>query len=321
MNAGELTVRVTRKQTEALDISTFELMQENGQPLPAFSAGSHIDVHLPDGLTRQYSLCNDPRESHRYLIGVLRDPNSRGGSQAMHDTVMEGSKLRISAPKNHFPLAHGAAHSVLIAGGIGVTPILCMAERLALTGSSFEMHYCTRSRDRTAFAQRIEQAPFAQQVQFHFDDGAQAQKLALHDLISAPTAGVHLYVCGPKGFMDWVLDAARAAGWPANRLHYEFFSAEIVKSDADATFEVKLASSGRVVAIPKDKTVVQALAAAGIEVATSCEQGVCGTCLTRVLEGEPDHRDMYLSPEEQAANDQFMPCCSRSRSPLLVLDL
>lgn len=321
MNASELNVRVARKQAEALDICTFELVHADGHALPAFSAGSHIDVHLPNGLTRQYSLCNDPQESHRYLIGVLRDPSSRGGSQAMHELVQEGSLLRISAPKNHFPLAHAAARSVLIAGGIGVTPILCMAERLALSAAPFEMHYCTRSRERTAFAGRIAQSAFASQVQFHFDDGDEAQKLSLPQAIGTPQPGVHLYVCGPKGFMDWVLDGARTAGWPAEQLHYEFFSAEIAASDSDAAFEVKLASSGRIVKVPKDRTVVQALAEAGVEVATSCEQGVCGTCLTRVLEGEPDHKDMYLTPEEQAANDQFTPCCSRSRSAMLVLDL
>jgi vanillate O-demethylase ferredoxin subunit len=280
-----------------------------------------VDVHLPNGLTRQYSLCNHPGESHRYLIGVLRDPASRGGSQAMHEQVKEGDLLHISAPKNHFPLAHEASHSVLLAGGIGVTPILCMAERLAVTGSSFEMHYCTRSPERTAFRERIGASAFASKVQFHFDDGADAQKLQLGALVGSARPGVHLYVCGPKGFMDWVLGAARAAGWPAEQLHYEFFGAEVAKSEDDASFQVKLASSGRVVSVAKDQTVVQALYAAGVEVAVSCEQGVCGTCLTRVLEGEPDHKDMYLTPEEQAANDQFLPCCSRSKSALLVLDL
>lgn len=321
MSSAELEVRIARKQTEAVDICTFELVQAEGHPLPAFSAGSHVDVHMPGGLTRQYSLCNDPRESHRYLIGVLRDPASRGGSKTMHEAMEEGALLRISAPKNHFPLAHGATRSLLIAGGIGVTPILCMAERLAMTGGAFEMHYCARSRERTAFVDRIAQSVFSSQVHFHFDDGDASQKLALEPLLAAPQAGVHLYVCGPKGFMDWVLDAARAAGWPADQLHYEFFSADVAKSDDDAAFEVRLASSGRVVKVEKDQTVVQALAAIGVEVQTSCEQGVCGTCLTRVLEGEPDHKDMYLTPEEQAANDQFTPCCSRSRSPMLVLDL
>jgi vanillate O-demethylase ferredoxin subunit len=321
MNAGQLQVRVARKHDEAQDIRTFELVHADGKPLPAFSAGSHIDVHVPGGLTRQYSLCNQPSESHRYLIGVLRDPGSRGGSQAMHDQVAEGDLLTISAPKNHFPLAHGAEHSILFAGGIGVTPILCMAERLSVTGASFEMHYCTRSRERTAFASRIEASPFAQRVAFHHDDGPAEQKLALDAVLGTPKPGVHVYVCGPKGFMDWVLGRARELGWPPEQLHYEFFTAEVVKSDQDASFEVQLASSGRVIVVPKDQTVVQALAAAGVEVATSCEQGICGTCLTRVLEGECDHKDLYLTPEEQAANDQFTPCCSRSKSPRLVLDL
>jgi vanillate monooxygenase ferredoxin subunit len=321
MNVSDLRVRVGRKTSEAVDIATLELINVDDRPLPAFSAGSHIDVHLPNGLTRQYSLCNAPSEGHRYLIGVLRDPESRGGSQAMHEQVKEGDVLHISAPKNHFPLAHEATHSVLIAGGIGVTPILCMAERLAVTAASFEMHYCTRSPERTAFRERITASSFSSRVHFHFDDGPESQKLQLSQLLTPMRPGVHLYVCGPKGFMDWVLESARAAGWPSTRLHYEFFGAEVAASEDDASFEVKLASSGRTVVVPKDKTVVQALAAVGVEIATSCEQGVCGTCITRILEGEPDHRDMYLTPEEQAANDQFTPCCSRSVSPVLVLDL
>ncbi|VWX58026.1 Vanillate O-demethylase oxidoreductase [Burkholderiales bacterium 8X] len=322
MNASsELHVRVGKKTDEAVGIASFELVSEDGRPLPSFSAGSHVDVHLPNGITRQYSLCNDPGESHRYLIGVLRDAASRGGSAAMHDEVKEGDRLRISAPKNHFPLAHDAGHSILIAGGIGVTPILCMAERLALSGASFEMHYCTRSADRAAFRGRIQASGFASRVQFHFDDGDDAQKMDAGELLAQVRPGVHVYVCGPTGFMDWVLGKARSSGWPAEQLHYEFFGAEVAPSEDDDVFEVKLASSGRVITVAKDQTVVQALAAAGVEVATSCEQGVCGTCLTRVISGEPDHKDMYLTPEEQEANDQFLPCCSRAKSAMLVLDL
>lgn len=320
-NLPTIAVRVARKQQEAVDICTYELVAVDGGPLPAFSAGSHVDVHLPGGLTRQYSLCNDPTESHRYLIGVLRDPASRGGSAAMHDLVAEGQLLQISAPNNHFPIAHDARRHLLLAGGIGVTPILCMAERLANTGADFEMHYCTRSPERTAFHQRIAGSAFASKVHFHFDDGAPEQKLGLAALLSAPADGVHLYVCGPKGFMDAVLNTAREKGWPEAQLHYEFFAGTVTKSDSDASFEVQLASSGKIVVVPSDKTVVQALADAGIDVQVSCEQGVCGTCLTRVIEGIPDHKDMYLTPEEQAANDQFTPCCSRSKTPRLVLDL
>lgn len=320
-NLPTIAVRVARKQQEAVDICTYELVAADGGPLPAFSAGAHVDVHLPGGLTRQYSLCNDPTESHRYLIGVLRDPASRGGSAAMHDLVAEGQLLQISAPNNHFPLAHDASRHLLLAGGIGVTPILCMAERLANTGADFEMHYCTRSPERTAFHQRIAGAAFAPKVHFHFDDGAPEQKLDLAALLSAPASGVHLYVCGPKGFMDAVLNTAREKGWPEAQLHYEFFAGTVTKSDSDASFEVQVASTGKIVVVPRDKTVVEALADAGVVVQMSCEQGVCGTCLTRVIEGIPDHKDMYLTPEEQAANDQFLPCCSRSKSPRLVLDL
>jgi vanillate O-demethylase ferredoxin subunit len=234
--------------------------------------------------------------------------------------VKEGDVLRISTPKNHFPLVHAAARTLLVAGGIGVTPILCMAERLAMAGADFEMHYCTRSRERTAFHDRIANSAFAPRVRFHFDDGPQEQKLDIAALVATPQAGVHLYVCGPTGFMDAVLGAARARGWPEAQLHYEFFSSEVVRTGEEA-FEVKLASSGRIVTIPRDRTVAEALADAGVDVPTSCGQGVCGTCLTRVLEGVPDHKDLYLTPEEQAANDQFTPCCSRSKTPLLVLDL
>ncbi|OYD55130.1 oxidoreductase [Thauera propionica] len=321
MKTPTLTVRVVRKTAEATDIATFELVDAQGDALPPFSAGAHIDVHLPNGLVRQYSLCNDSAETHRYLIGVLRDPASRGGSLAMHDLVNEGDILQISAPKNHFPLAHEARRSLLLAGGIGITPILCMAERLAISGAEFDLHYCTRSPARTAFRNRIRGSAFTSRVHFHFDDGDAAQKLDIAATLDKVEDGTHLYVCGPKGFMNAVLDTARAAGWPEAQLHYEFFAADVGPSDSDESFEVKLASSGRVIKVEKDKTIITALAAAGVEIPFSCEQGVCGTCLTRVLEGVPDHKDNYLTPEEQAANDQLLPCCSRARSPMLVLDL
>ena len=316
-----ITVRVARKAVEATDICSFELVAADGKPLPPFSAGSHIDVQLPGGVVRQYSLCNDPSETHRYVLGVLKDPASRGGSKAMHEQVKEGDTLTISEPRNHFALTHAASRSLLFDGGIGVTPILCMAERLALMGAEFDMHYCGRSRDRMAFVDRIATAAFAAKVKVHVDDGAPEQKLDLAAALAQPQAGTHLYVCGPKGFMDAVLGTARAAGWPEAQLHYEFFAAEVVKSDSDGSFEVKLASSGRVITVAKDKTVVAALAEAGVDIPVSCEQGVCGTCLTRVIEGEPDHRDAYLTAEERAANDQFLPCCSRAKSACLVLDL
>ena len=321
MKHSTLAVRVARKGVEAQDICSFELVSADGGSLPAFSAGSHIDVYLPGGLVRQYSLCNDPSDSHRYMIGVLKDAASRGGSRAMHELVSEGDQIEISAPRNHFALAHEAQRHLLLAGGIGITPILCMAERLSATGAAFELHYANRSRERTAFLERIERSSFAPQVHFHFDDGPAAQKMDLAALLKTPQAGTHVYVCGPQGLIEAALGIARSAGWPAAQLHCEFFGAAPTGNADDGGFEVQLASSGRVIAVAKDQSVVQALAAAGVEVMTSCEQGVCGTCLTRVLEGQPDHRDQYLTPEEQALNDQFTPCCSRAKSAVLVLDL
>lgn len=316
-----LRVRVVRKATEARDICSFELASADGSPLPAFSAGSHIDVQVPGGLTRQYSLCNDPAESHRYLIGVLRDAASRGGSAAMHEQVHEGSELTISPPRNHFALAHRASRHLLLAGGIGITPILCMAERLSAIGADLELHYAARSRERAAFLERISGSAFGVRTAFHFDDGAAAQKLDIAATLARQRAGTHLYVCGPKGFIDAVLGAARGGGWEDERIHHEFFSADAQPRSGDAAFEVQLASSGRVVAVPAGRTVLAALADAGVVVPSSCEQGICGTCLTRVIEGTPEHRDQYLTPEEQAADDQFLPCCSRAKSPRLVLDL
>lgn len=320
MESTRLKVRVARKALEALDIVSVELAPLGGEHLPAFSAGSHIDVEIRPGLVRQYSLCNDPSERHRYVIGVLRDPASRGGSVAVHDELAEGQLIDISAPRNHFPLVH-AGRSLLFAGGIGVTPILCMAERLAQTGADFAMHYCARSAERAAFIARIRNAGFADRVHLHYDDGDPAQKLDLARVLDGAGADTHLYVCGPGGFIDFVTRGAQARDWGADRIHFEYFSGQQIDTSGDQPFEVKLASSGKVVTVPAGKTVVNALRDAGIAVEVSCEQGACGTCLTRVLDGTPDHRDNYLTDDEKAANDQFLPCCSRARSRLLVLDL
>ena len=316
-----IEVRVTRKIVEAEGIASFELVRPDGGPLPAFEPGAHLDIHVPGGLLRQYSLCNPANETHRYQIAVLRDPASRGGSEAMHDQLNEGDIVRISAPRNHFPLQAGVPHTLLMGGGIGITPVLCMAEQLGRTGGSFELHYCTRSPSRTAFHDTLRNGPFADKVQFHFDDGAPEQKLDIGAKLASCSPDTHLYVCGPKGFMDAVLGKARELGWPESRIHFEYFGAEVVHKADDGSFEVEVASSGKVITVGAEESIAAALAAAGVEVPLSCEQGVCGTCLTRVISGTPDHRDMYLTPAEQEQNDQILVCCSRSKSARLVLDL
>lgn len=315
-----IDVVVVSRKNEAQDICSYELACVDDSALPGFSAGAHIDVHLPGGLIRQYSLCNHPEERHRYLIGVLKDPDSRGGSQCLHEQINTGDRLRISEPRNLFPLAHQARRSLLFAGGIGVTPILCMAERLAHSDADFEMHYCARSSERAAFVERIKNSSFADRVFLHFDEQPETA-LDSARVLAQPGENVHLYVCGPGGFMQHVLDSARAQGWQEDSLHREYFAATPADTSNDGSFSVKVGSTGQVFEIPADKTVVQVLESHGIDIAMSCEQGICGTCLTRVLEGVPDHRDLFLTENEQALNDQFTPCCSRSKSPLLVLDI
>lgn len=316
-----MKVKVVRKQKEALDIYRYELASVDGSPLPAFSAGAHIDVHVSESTVRQYSLCNHPDEVHRYVIGVLRDPNSRGGSEAMHRDVEEGDVLTISEPRNHFPLVRGARRSILVAGGIGITPILCMAQRLAHLDAPFDLHYCARSVERMAFRPMLEEAPFASRVSLHFDDGADSQRFDVSAALGTPEQGTHMYVCGPTGFMDWVIQTAQSLGWPDEAIHREYFAGINLDTSSDKGFDVKLASSGQLIAVSANETVVMALARCGVEVPVSCEQGVCGTCLTRVLDGEPDHRDVFMNDAEHAANDQFTPCCSRSKSRLLILDI
>lgn len=316
-----LTLKVARTAAEAENVQSFELVDPAGKPLPLFTAGAHIDVHVPGGKVRQYSLCNPATERHRYLIAVMRAEPTRGGSKAMHEQVARGDLIEVSAPKNHFPLVESAKRSVLVAGGIGITPILCMAERLADVGADFSMHYFARSAARAAFVDRIKRSTFASRVSFHFTPDQQQQRLDLATLLGRHDTGTHLYVCGGEAFTNAVIDAALQSGWSEGRIHREYFSAEQRACDANVEFDVTIASTGKTIRVPADKTVLTALAECGIHITTSCEQGICGTCVTRVLEGEPQHRDLFLSDAERKRNDRFAPCCSRANSRTLVLDL
>ncbi|WP_276807724.1 PDR/VanB family oxidoreductase [Castellaniella defragrans] len=324
MITESLSVRVAGKHQAARDVVSLELVDPDGGPLPEFSPGAHIDVHLPGGYIRQYSLLNDCLQRSRFLIGVLREPRSRGGSAAVHDLVQVGDLLRISAPRNRFPLV-AAERSLLFAGGIGITPLLCMARRLQATGAAFELHYSCRSRDRAAFLDEILDSALAGHVRAHFDDEPDTA-LDARAVLAAADARTHVYVCGPSGYIDFVRDQARDAGVDEARVHFERFALDedqrpAAPAEGDTAFQVQLASTGEVFDIPADETITSALDRQGVFIPVSCEEGICGTCLTGVRAGIPDHRDSYLTEAEHAANDQFTPCCSRARTPLLVLDL
>lgn len=314
-----LAVTVNKKELIADGVMYFELISKSGGDLPRFTAGAHIDIQLPNGLVRQYSLCGSPSVTSNYEIGVLLETNGRGGSKSAHQDLEVGTTFNISQPKNHFQLQK-ANHSILFAGGIGVTPILAMAETLTDERASFEMHYCSRTADKTAFIKRIQAAPFASKVQFHFDDGDEAQKINAKEILKKIDSGTHLYVCGPKGFMDYIIQTAKDLGWPESQIHYEFFKAEVVAKVDDGSFDVELASTGQIVNVPADTTIAYALIEAGVAVPLSCEQGICGTCVMKVIDGVPDHRDVCLSDEDKDIKKMFTPCCSRAQSTRLVLD-
>lgn len=316
MSDDTLSLVVASARVEGQGVLVADLVAADGGALPAFAAGAHVDLYLGNGLIRQYSLCGDPADHGRYRVGILKDPNSKGGSVAAHRLLTEGATVQVGRPRNLFPLSPDARHTLLIGGGIGVTPMIAMAHALNAQGASFALRYCARTRPHAAFLDELAQAPFADRVALSFDDEAPADMAAI---LSGLPAGTHVYVCGPNGFMDWVIGLAGAAGIPAANIHREYFTAEI--STSGTSFELVAAKSGKSVQVGADETMIQALARIGIKIEVKCEKGVCGTCLCTVLEGEPDHRDVYLTDEEKADNDQVLLCCSRAKSSSLVIDL
>jgi len=314
-----LDVIVRRREVQGDGVVVLDLGLADGGDLPAFEAGAHVDIHIAPGLVRQYSLCSDPADVSRYRLGVLKDPASRGGSLGVHDSLHEGCEVQISVPRNLFPLQADARRSVLLGGGIGITPMIAMAHALHRQGAAFELHYCGRSRERSAFLDELARAPFAAEVFTHFDDEGDDQRLDLAAVLGSGTPGTHMYTCGPSGFMDWVIAGARQQGYAEDHIHKEYFQVEVDASGA--AFEVVAARSDKTVQVAAGQTIVAALASVGIKVDVSCEQGVCGTCLCDVLEGDPDHRDVYLTEEEKQTNEQIVLCCSRARGKRLVLDI
>jgi vanillate O-demethylase ferredoxin subunit len=312
-----LEVVVVKRTDVTSVISVFELAKHDGTRLPPYTAGAHIDVQVADGIVRQYSLLGDPKDRDRYLIAVLRETNSRGGSKGMHERVFASNVICISEPRNHFELDHSADHYVLVGGGIGITPILAMARTLLADMKSFELHYCAKSRTGAAFLDVLAESSFSDRVHTYFDD--ENQKLDPAGF--AQYSGAQVYVCGPAGFMDWVSETAIAAGVLPDNVRREYFAAAPKGTVDNDSFEVTIQSTGQSFLIPPDKSVARVLEDAGVEILLSCEQGICGSCITTILEGLPDHRDSVLTETERQSNTIFTPCCSRAKTKRLVLDL
>lgn len=315
-----LQARVMQVRNEAEDIRSFRLVSATGEPLPPFTAGSHIDVHIGPGIARQYSLANSPLEAGEYLIAVKKEPQSRGGSLAMHARVGAGDVLKISPPRNNFRLEPGASRHLLFGGGIGITPLLSMAHQLDSTGTPYELHYFSRSVRHTAFHAELSDAAHADKVRFHHALEPEAVRELLRRHLAHRPPGAHLYLCGPRPFMDMVEQAA--ATWPREAVHLEYFSADpAALAGARKSFVVRLARRNLECTIGEEESICEALFDQGVRIESMCAQGVCGTCVTGVLEGIPDHRDAFLTAEEKASNARIMPCVSRAKSEVLVLDL
>ena len=314
-----MLLRVNTIHDETPAIKAFELVDADGLELPVFTAGAHVDVTLPDGQVRQYSLCNAPAERQRYMLGVLRESGGQGGSRQMHERIVVGDLLQVSMPRNNFPLNESASRHLLIAGGIGITPLLAMAARLRQIGADFVLHYCSRDEGQTAFRGVLAAGGLASHVQLQHDGGVPGRGLDLSALLAAMVPGTHVYCCGPAGLMAAV--KAASGHWPSQQIHFEHFSAPpgTAMASAGTGFDIEIASSGAVFRVPPDRSILSVLLDHGVLVESSCEAGVCGTCTTRYLSGEPDHRDFVLSDVEQ--REHIMVCVSRAKSVRLVLDL
>lgn len=318
---ARLQVRVKSTKYEAEGIVSFDLSDPSGAPLPPFTAGSHIDIWISDTECRSYSLCSDPRDSSAYKIGVLKEEQGQGGSIWVHDNLREGEVVKVSTPRNLFPLSNDAEKHVLLAGGIGVTPMIAMIHELEAKGASYVMHLCARSADKTPFMDFLAPRIDAGKVHIHHDGGNPEAGLDIVGLLKGHEPGMHLYYCGPAGFMSAAKDAS--SHWPKGSVHFEFFSSPDdgadQPSDADAPFQVKLSSSDEIYDVPADQTIVEVLRENGIHVDTQCEDGFCATCMTKYVSGEPEHRDAVLDEEDQ--KEFVLICCARSKTPLLELDL
>lgn len=305
---------VTESTTVADGVVSLLLEHPDGEELPAWTPGAHVDLLLGPELVRQYSLCGAPADRGRFRVGVLLDESGRGGSRYVHERLTPGARLPVRGPRNHFPLV-AADRYLFVAGGIGVTPILPMAAEAEASGADWSLHYGGRRRASMAFLDEL--APYGDKVVLRPED-----EFGLLDLaaILEPRADTAVYACGPEGLLQAVEE--RCAAWPPGSLHVERFAAKpVADSAATTSFEVVCQRTGITVTVPEDRSILDVVLDAGVNALSSCQEGVCGTCETPVVEGSPDHRDSLLTDEEKAEGDYMMICVSRSNSARLVLDL
>ncbi|MFW5654448.1 MAG: PDR/VanB family oxidoreductase [Roseicyclus sp.] len=309
-----IQMRVAARRALTGDIVEFTLEPVAGGALPRFTPGAHVTVKTPSGAMRRYSLIGDGESPETYRIAVKREPASRGGSASMHDEATEGTALLVEAPENEFELVE-APEYLLVAGGIGITPIYAMAEALDRRGKPFRLIYLTRSAGEAAYADELLRA-FGDRLTLHHDEGREENFYDFWETFEKPTKA-HVYCCGPAALMEEV--EAVSGHWPEDAIHFEDFKpVEVVRAD-DRAFEVDLARSGRTITVPADRSILEALRDAGIATVSSCESGTCGTCRTRLMDGDADHRDMVLTEEDRERN--IMICVSRAKAGRLVLDL
>lgn len=312
-----LMLRIERAALVADGIRSFDLVSPPGRLLPAFTPGAHIRVRTPAGGVRKYSLCNHPDERNRYVIAVKRDASGRGGSISMVDSAAEGDVVAVSEPENAFRMSRGARSYLFIAGGIGITPILSMIRSLQGLDAKWQLVYLTRSRAMTPFVEELKELGTGNQIRIHHDEGDPGRVLDLWPWLEKPQTEQHVYCCGPRPLMDAVKDMS--GHWNAGRVHFESFTDGSVARKNDHPFTVHLSRSGKTLQVAVGQSILEAARAAGVKVAASCESGTCGTCRTRLLSGQADHRDMVLMPEEQTS--QIMVCVSRAQGGELTLDL
>uniref|UniRef100_UPI000D48C3AC PDR/VanB family oxidoreductase n=2 Tax=unclassified Variovorax TaxID=663243 RepID=UPI000D48C3AC len=316
--AAPIDLRLRRIRLEAEGIASYEFVSASGDALPAFSAGAHIDLHLPQGMVRSYSLVNAPSDAGRYVVAVQHDADGQGGSAWMHSAPRVGDRLRATPPSNDFALAEDAAHSVFIAGGIGITPVLSMLRRLRELGRPWRLHYAGRSPRETAYVDTLRAlAGDGRELDLCFGS-SRAERLDIAAIVRDAPSDTHLYCCGPARMIDAFV--AACATRAAHTVHVERFAATS-EAATDGGYEVVLERSGQRFMVAPGKTLLDTLLDHAVDVPYACSAGVCGTCRTPVLAGEPDHRDDFLSAQEKEANDSIMVCCSGARSKTLVLDL